>query len=1230
MSTAEDAQSRIDLPPAPPAQQRILDAGGVACWSEPVAIDTYEPAEPDRYPLFLDRRVYQGSSGKVYPIPFTDRIAAQKTPRLWQAVHLENAFVRLMLLPEIGGRIHIGFDKVRGYDFFYRNNVIKPALVGLAGPWISGGVEFNWPQHHRPATFLPVETVIERAADDDVTVWHSDLDPLQRMRGTHGIRMRGDSALVEVTARLHNRTDEPQTFLWWANVAAASHDEYQSFFPTDVTHVADHARRAVTAFPRADRPYYGVDYPALAASRPGADRLDFAGNIPVPTSYMITDTRDDFFGGYDHRAGAGFVHWAEHTIAPGKKQWTWGDGPIGRAWDAQLTDSDGPYIELMAGVFTDNQPDFSYLAPGETRRFSQYWYPIHEIGPAHQATTEVAVSLSLGPVGGGAAGGSRAGRDALSVRVGVASASVFEWATVALSRGEQLVAEWELALSPGHPFVESVDVTPEAGPDGVAAPRDAASEPGLGAHDFTLRVVADGRELISWTPRRPDAGAEPRVATEPPLPAAIPSSDELYLTGVHLAQYRHPTRSAAPYFEEVLRRDPHDSRAAVALGAERYRHGRYAEARMLFESALERLTRRNLNPASGEASYRLGLVLERLGRFDEAGERFAKAAWDAAWAHPAGLALARLALRAGEARAALEHAEAALRTDASSTEARALRVLALRRLAAAERAADIARATAAAPRGVPSRLDAPGEHAEPAPPTAVERSSTAKPPRASRSAEGGLEAAAASALDDALRHDPLDPIALALAGRLDTADPKTPLVVACWLARAGELAAAIALSDAEAARSLAGAPRTSLPAFGNPDPLRHYLRATWFEALAGAETHAEGGAEVATAAGAAAAAERAAARATDARHAFPAGLDEFDALTAAIAADPADATAPALLGAWLLDAGRPDDARRALETALALGSADPVAWRNAALAIMNSTGDAERADGCFARALELSPHDPRLVFERDVLSAMRGLPAAERLASIESHGDAGWARDDLALHRLDLLLATGRVDEALEVLSTRRFQPFEGGEGQAIALYDRATLAVARRLLETDARAAAELLRSGIAVPETLGEGRHPADSLAERYVLLGDALDAAGDAAALEAWQQARDGAGPLAVAPRPAAAADYWVGIAHLRLGEPAGAEAVWAALDERADELERQKPAVDYFATSLPELLLFDIDTADARTAAARELRSLAREGRAHGGSGISVARSVAASAATTTTAGGAAGTGGEGPA
>ena len=154
---ARNIERALRLPPSP-------EGGlGVKVWRQPVTLATYMPQAPDRNPMFLESRVYQGSSGRVYPLPFIDRIATDPAPHTWDAVHLENEFLRLMVLPEIGGRIHVGQDKTNGYDFFYRQNVIKPALVGLAGPWISGGVEFNWPQHHRPATFMPVEVQIEQS-----------------------------------------------------------------------------------------------------------------------------------------------------------------------------------------------------------------------------------------------------------------------------------------------------------------------------------------------------------------------------------------------------------------------------------------------------------------------------------------------------------------------------------------------------------------------------------------------------------------------------------------------------------------------------------------------------------------------------------------------------------------------------------------------------------------------------------------------------------------------------------------------------------------------------------------------------------------------------------------------------------------------------------------------------------------------------------------------------------
>ncbi|MGD0390501.1 MAG: DUF5107 domain-containing protein, partial [Tepidisphaeraceae bacterium] len=374
-----------------------------------ITLPTFLPAPPDKNPMFLEKRVYQGSSGKVYPLPFTDRIAEKPVDRKWKAVWIENEFLRALVLPEIGGRIHAIQDKTNGYDLIYRQHVIKPALVGLAGPWISGGIEFNWPQHHRPATFLPVDFQIEEHPDGSKTVWCGDHDPMCRMRGMHGICLHPGKSYLELKVRAYNRTPFTQTFLWWANVATRVHEAYQSFFPPDVFYVADHARRSMSEYPLAKGFYYGVNYgrrgrdgvpkgempgqfvpPHCADShipnRPSAvpryapNDLSLYANIPVPTSYMCMGSKEDFFGGYDYAAQAGIVHVANHHISPGKKQWTWGNHDFGYAWDRNLTEPDvknefGPYIEIMAGVYTDNQPDFSFLQPGETKSWSQYWYP---------------------------------------------------------------------------------------------------------------------------------------------------------------------------------------------------------------------------------------------------------------------------------------------------------------------------------------------------------------------------------------------------------------------------------------------------------------------------------------------------------------------------------------------------------------------------------------------------------------------------------------------------------------------------------------------------------------------------------------------------------------------------------------------------------------------------------------------------------------------------------------
>jgi len=179
-----------------------------------VDLPTYAVGTPEKNPLFFEKRVYQGSCGKVYPVPFIDKIADEAKDQSYDWVELENEFIRLVMLPEIGGRIFLGQDKANDdYDFFYRQDVIKPALVGLAGPWISGGVEFNWPQHHRPGTYMPTDVATEQGSDGSQTIWMSDHDPMNRLKGMYGIILRPGSALIELKARLYNRTPLTQTFL---------------------------------------------------------------------------------------------------------------------------------------------------------------------------------------------------------------------------------------------------------------------------------------------------------------------------------------------------------------------------------------------------------------------------------------------------------------------------------------------------------------------------------------------------------------------------------------------------------------------------------------------------------------------------------------------------------------------------------------------------------------------------------------------------------------------------------------------------------------------------------------------------------------------------------------------------------------------------------------------------------------------------------------------------------
>lgn len=619
----------------------------VSAWREDVVIPTYEIGVAEKNPIFLEKRVYQGSSGVVYPYPVIEKISNDLTDHTWHVVWLENEYIKMMIMPELGGRIQYAYDKIKHRPFVYYNHVIKPALVGLTGPWISGGIEFNWPQHHRPSTYLPIDSNIENNEDGSVTVWVNEYERMFHLKGAAGFTLRPGCAYLEIKGRVYNGTFLPQTFLWWANPAVSVNDYYQSVFPQDINAVFDHGKRAVSSFPIATGTYYKMDYSA------GIDISNYK-NIKVPTSYMGVNSKFDFEGGYENDSQGGMLHVANHHVSPGKKQWTWGSGDFGRAWDRNLTDSDGPYIELMAGVFTENQPDFTWLMPYEEKRFTQYFMPYRELGVVKNATKDLLMNLE--PADNG------------KVNLKIFATSRQNIRITLMNDGEKVYFDEVVSISPEELLDVIIDVNGNPLEHLSLVVLPAAQVP-----DFVRNTP-----LLTWHAEKDEIFPIPDPAQPALLPNEIKTNEQLYLTGLHLEQYRHATYNPVDYYEEGLRRDPFDYHCNNALGLWYFRKGCFAKAEQYLRTAVKVIKKYNPNPYDGEPIYNLGLVLKYQYKFDEAYDYFWKSTWNAAWKDAGFFECARISVMQHRLNDALEEIDNSLANNAFNHKARALKVAILR------------------------------------------------------------------------------------------------------------------------------------------------------------------------------------------------------------------------------------------------------------------------------------------------------------------------------------------------------------------------------------------------------------------------------------------------------------------------------------------------------------------------------------------------------------------------
>jgi tetratricopeptide (TPR) repeat protein len=1052
----------------------------VKVWEENVVIPTYPVGQPEKNPMFLEKRVYQGSSGVVYPHAVIEKIHDEKVDKTYKAVFLENEYIKVMVLPELGGRIQMAFDKVKQRHFVYYNQVIKPALVGLTGPWISGGIEFNWPQHHRPSTFEPIDYTIRENEDGSKTVWVNEVERMFRTKGLVAFTLYPHKAYIEITGKLYNRTPVPQTFLWWANPAVKVNDHYQSVFPPDVYAVYDHGKRDVSSFPVARGVYYKVDY------SPGTDISRYK-NIPVPTSYMAINSRYNFIGGYEHDTRGGLLHVANHHISPGKKQWTWGHAEFGRAWDRNLTDEDGPYIELMTGVYTDNQPDFSWLQPYEEKSFVQYFMPYQEVGVVKNATKEAVVNMEVND------------KSVVDIRLYVTA----PFTAVRISLTENGVERYceTAAVAPEAPYLRTIALEQQV-------------------REEQLRLVVTdlegGRTIITCQPEVFAEKEIPPAAQAAKLPAEVENNEQLYLTGLHLEQYRHATYSAKDYYEEALRRDPGDVRCNNALGLWYFKRGKFAVAETFFKKAVATLTKRNPNPYDGEPYYNLGMALWMQDRPDEAFDAFYKCVWNDACQHAGYLNLARIASSKGHFEEALELIDKSLVKNAHSHTARHAKTFILRKLGREEEALQVIEASL--------ELD-PFNFG-----CLFERYLLMKP------------------LDEQSAAETLKQLV-----HLSRNWVHNFIEYAFDYAHAG--------LNEEAAALLA----VHLDAGGKEYPMVYYYMG-WFAVKRGLSEQAVHHFQKASL--------------LDPAYCFPNRIEDVPVLQTAMALCPIDARAPYYLGNFWYDKRQYEEAIKCWEASAKADDRFPTVHRNLSLAYFNKKGDPAQALAFMERAFSLDPKDARVLMELDQLYKRLNTPHRQRLELLERYPELVLSRDDLYLERVTLYNMLGKYNKAKALLAAHQFHPWEGGEGKVVYQHLICHTELAKQAIEEgEYGQALQLLEEAEHYPDNLGEGKLPGVQENDIYYLKGLALEHMGDEAeSRRSFQLATRGISEPVQAifyndPQPDKI--VYQGLGWQKLGEGKKAKELFQRLVDFGRQHMDDVISIDYFAVSLPDLLVFDVD-------------------------------------------------------
>jgi len=521
---------------------------------------------------------------KVYPYPMQTDLTRNKILKTYRVIVMENDYIKLLVLPDVGGRILAAFDKTNdNFDFIYHNQVIKPGLVALRGAWLSGGIEWNFPTlGHTVNTFSPVNYKILRNADGSVTCVVGAEEWVRRMKWEVFISLFHDRSYFKTKTRLFNRTLTHNNGYFWANAAAHAWKDTRVIFPPAKYTYAG-GRRNPMPWPE----YEGKD-------------VSWYKNTASAHDYFC-GTPGDYNGAYNYEKDNGTAHYASRYESPGKKFWTWGTAPSGAIWEELLTDEDGQYIEVQAGRLL-TQGDTWIFEPHLIEEWEEWWYPVKKMQGFVKANPDAAVNLEVRDKG---------------VFIALNTTQVFKEAEVTLFCGDK------------HIFSEKMDISPV----GFYKKKITLKESG---HDYTLEFLdKNGGKIIDCTTEKPEILSpelQPDFSKERSDLAEI-----TFLRGYYSMKY-WDIEEAIYHFKKALETDTEFTPAMKWLGILNYKTGKTKEALELFEKVLKR------NEDDYTARYYRALSKIRLGMWKHTEEDLYMVSRRAAYRHVAPYLLAALEL----------------------------------------------------------------------------------------------------------------------------------------------------------------------------------------------------------------------------------------------------------------------------------------------------------------------------------------------------------------------------------------------------------------------------------------------------------------------------------------------------------------------------------------------------------------------------------------------------------